>query len=313
MNLKKKFFIYFFVLFFSFNNLYSIENKILLKINDEIITSIDLYNEANYLIALNKNLKNIEKKKIFEIAKKSLIKERIITNEILKYTKKLSIEDQYLNQFIESLYRKQNIDTYQTFIDYLKDYNVSISYIKKKISTEIMWNDLIVSKFSNKIKIDYENIKNDLANNFSSKSKQYLLSEILFNVPDNSKIEEKIQQIENDIENKGFKNTVLIHSISDSSLKNNGEIGWVDENSLNIKIKNTLNNLVKEDHTKPLIVPGGFLILKIDDIKIIDNKDFDLDKKIDETVKLKRNEQLNNYSNIYYNKIFKEYVINEKL
>ena len=65
MNLKKKFFIYFFVLFFSFNNLYSIENKILLKINDEIITSIDLYNEANYLIALNKNLKNIEKKKNF--------------------------------------------------------------------------------------------------------------------------------------------------------------------------------------------------------------------------------------------------------
>ena len=313
MNLKKKFFIYFFVLFFSFNNLYSIENKILLKINDEIITSIDLYNEANYLIALNKNLKNIEKKKNFEIAKKSLIKERIIINEILKYTKKLSIEDQYLNQFIESLYRKQNIDTYQTFIDYLKDYNVSISYIKKKISTEIMWNDLIVSKFSNKIKIDYENIKNDLANNFSSKSKQYLLSEILFNVPDNSKIEEKIQQIENDIENKGFKNTVLIHSISDSSLKNNGEIGWVDENSLNIKIKNTLNNLFKGDHTKPLVVPGGFLILKIDDIKIIENKEFDLDKKIDETIKLKRNEQLNNYSNIYYNKILKENVINEEL
>ena len=313
MNFKKKFFIYFFVIFFCFNNLYSIENKILLKINDEIITSIDLYNEANYLLALNKNLKNLERKKFFEIAKKSLIKERIITKEILKYTKELSIKDQYLDQFIELLYKKQKIDSYQNFIDYLKNYNVSISYIKKKISTEIMWNDLIVSKFSNKIKIDYENIKNDLANNFSSKSKQYLLSEILFNVPDNSKIEEKIQQIENDIENKGFKNTVLIHSISDSSLKNNGEIGWVDENSLNIKIKNTLNNLVKEDHTKPLIVPGGFLILKIDDIRIIENKDFDLDKKIDETIKLKRNEQLNNYSNIYYNKIFKEYVINEKL
>ena len=313
MNFKKKFFIYFFVIFFCFNNLYSIENKILLKINDEIITSIDLYNEANYLLALNKNLKNLERKKFFEIAKKSLIKERIITKEILKYTKELSIKDQYLDQFIELLYKKQKIDSYQNFIDYLKNYNVSISYIKKKISTEIMWNDLIVSKFSNKIKIDYENIKNDLANNFSSKSKQYLLSEILFNVPNNSKIEEKIQQIENDIKNKGFKNSVLIHSIADSSLKNNGEIGWVDENSLNIKIKNTLNNLVKEDHTKPLIVPGGFLILKIDDIRIIENKDFDLDKKIDETIKLKRNEQLNNYSNIYYNKIFKEYVINEKL
>ena len=53
---------YFLIFFFSFNNLFSLENKILLKIDNDIITTIDLYNETNYLLALNKELKNLEKK-----------------------------------------------------------------------------------------------------------------------------------------------------------------------------------------------------------------------------------------------------------
>ena len=61
---------YFLIFFFSFNNLFSLENKILLKIDNDIITTIDLYNETNYLLALNKELKNLEKKKYLRNCKK---------------------------------------------------------------------------------------------------------------------------------------------------------------------------------------------------------------------------------------------------
>ena len=311
MIFRKKFLVYFLIFFFSFNNLFSLENKILLKIDNDIITTIDLYNETNYLLALNKELKNLEKKNIYEIAKNSLIKEKIKTKEILKYTKNLQIDEKFLSDFIRSIYTNQNLNSYESFINYLNKFEVSIEYIKNKIIVNVIWNDLIAQKFSKNIVINIDEIKNDLKTNISKNLKEYLLSEIVFNIPSNSSYETKLELIENDIMQKGFTNAILIHSISNSASNNNGNIGWINENSLNIKIKKAISNLKVGSHTKPIIIPGGFLILKINDVRIVENQDMDTDKKLNEMIQIKRNEQLNNYSNIYFNKVQKEYKIYE--
>ena len=147
----------------------------------------------------------------------------------------------------------------------------------------------------------------------SKNSKEYFLREIIFDVPFNSNIESKIKEVEKDIFERGFKNSVLIHSNSTSSLKNAGEIGWINENSLNKEIKNILDSLDIGDISKTIIVPGGFLILKIDNIRFVENKEFDINKKLQEAIRIKRSEQLNNYSSIYFNKIKKEFTINEEI
>ena len=312
MNLINKLIIFFCLFFFIFQNSNSIENKILIKIDNEIITSLDLLNEINYLLAVNTNLKTLEKDKIIEIAKNSLIKQKIKKKEILKYTNNLIVEEQYLNSFIRSIYENIQLDNLSDFELHLKNYSVKIEYLKEKISTDLIWNDLIVSKFKDKVQVNENQIKSDLIKNMSTKSNEYLLSEIIFNKPLTSSLESKIYMIENDIKNKGFENAAIIHSISNSSSKNGGEIGWIDENSLNFQIKNSITNLKVGEHTKPLIIPGGFIILKIKDIREIDNKNFNIDQKVEEIINIKRNEQLNNYSNIYYNKIQKEFTINEQ-
>lgn len=312
MNFINKLIIFFCLFFFIFQNSNSIENKILIKIDNEIITSLDLLNEMNYLLAVNTNLKTLEKDKIIEIAKNSLIKQKIKKKEILKYTNNLIVEEQYLNSFIRSIYKNIQLDNLSDFELHLKNYSVKIEYLKKKISTDLIWNDLIVSKFKDKVQVNENQIKSDLIKNMSTKSNEYLLSEIIFNKPLTSSLESKIDMIENDIKNKGFENAAIIHSISNSSSKNGGEIGWIDENSLNFQIKNSITNLKVGEHTKPLIIPGGFIILKIKDIREIDNKNFNIDQKVEEIINIKRNEQLNNYSNIYYNKIQKEFTINEQ-
>ena len=74
MKLRKKIIFLFFCFFFNLSNSLSIENKILFKVNNEIITSIDLLNEIEYLTLLNKNIEKLEKNKIFEIAKNSLVR-----------------------------------------------------------------------------------------------------------------------------------------------------------------------------------------------------------------------------------------------
>lgn len=308
---KPIFIIYFLLIFLNFNNIFSFENKILIKIDNDIITTIDLYNESNYLLALNQDLKNLDKNSIFEITKNSLIKDTIKSKELRKNFKNLEVEEEILNQIIVSIYKNKNFDNYNSFIDYLNKFDVSIEYIKNKISIELLWNNLIAEKFNKNVVIDKEKIKNDLQKNLNKNSKDYLLSEIIFDVTNSKNYEKKVETIENDINQKGFLNAVLIHSISNSASNSNGDIGWVNENSLNVRIKKEVDDLKIGDHTKPIKIPGGFLILKINDIRMVENQMIDLDKKVNEVINLERNNQLNNYSNIHFNKVKKEIKINE--
>jgi peptidyl-prolyl cis-trans isomerase SurA len=183
--------------------------------------------------------------------------------------------------------------------------------VENKISIELIWNDLILSKYKDKISIDTINLRKQLENETNEQEKLYLLSELIFNVENKSSLEKKINMIKKDIEEQGFSNAVLIHSISTNSINDGGKIGWVNENSLNFKMKSTLSKMLKGDYSEPIIVPGGFLILKIDDIKNIKNDKIDIDKKLNEIIISKTREQLDRYSNIYYNKVEKNFTINE--
>ena len=51
--------------------------KIKYKINDQIITNIDILNEVKYLSFLRPSLKNLKKNEIIQISKNSLIRETI--------------------------------------------------------------------------------------------------------------------------------------------------------------------------------------------------------------------------------------------
>ena len=75
---KKLILIYLTFIFFIYSSSsFGIENKILVKIENQIITSLDVNNEYKYLIALNPSLKNSKKKDIIKLSKKSIINERI--------------------------------------------------------------------------------------------------------------------------------------------------------------------------------------------------------------------------------------------
>ena len=308
---KLRFLIYFLLIFLNFNNIFSFENKILIKIDNDIITTIDVFNESNYLLALNQDLKNLDKNSIYEITKNSLIKDKIKSKELRKNFESLQVQEKILNEIIVSIYKNKKFDNYNSFIDHLNEFDVSIEYIKNKISIELLWNDLIAKKFSKNVLIDKDKIKNDLQKDLNKNSKDYLLSEIIFDVEDSKSYEKKVELIESDIAQKGFLNAVLIHSISNSASNSNGDIGWVNENSLNLRIKKVIADLKVGSHTKPIKIPGGFLILKINDIRTAENQMIDLDRKVNEVINLERNNQLNNYSNIYFNKVKKELKIYE--
>jgi len=290
-------------------NINALENKIVLKIDNELITSFDIYNEIMYLSALNPKIQKLTKNEIYLIGKNSLIREKIKKNEILKFVEEIKIKKKYLNQLIKSRYSRLNFNSKDDFLIYIKDFGIDISMIEEKISIEAMWNQLIYTKFSTKIKIDEDKLKKQINENNNQKNKSYLLSEIVFDVSDNNNLEKKVKLVKDSILKVGFKNTALTLSTSDSSTFG-GQLGWINEDSLNKKIKNSLTNLKSGDITKPIFTSNGFLILKIEKIKFT-KKDYDLKNELNKLIQFKTNEQLNQYSNIYFNKIKKDLVINE--
>jgi len=300
--------IFFLFYFFSLLNIsYGKENKILFKVNNEIITSIDILEELKYLNIINSDFDKTEKNQAIEIAKNSLIREKVKRIELLKYYEVLQIEEKFIEEIITNYFARLNIHSLDQFELYFSEKNIDTSLVKEKIAIEILWNQLIYRKFFESVKINKDQIKMNLSN--KEKQKEYLLSEIVFALEKNEKLEEKLKVIKKTITEKNFSQAALIYSISDSS-REGGKLDWIKETVLNKKIKEELNNIKKGMFTKPILVPGGFLLLYIEEIKITEipiNKDIEI-KKI---IKQQTNDQLNKYSNIYFKKVKKNIQINE--
>ena len=305
-NFKKIILIFFYSLIV-FSNVAAIENKILFKVNNEIITSIDILTELKYLGTINNDLNKMPKNQAFEIAKKSLIREKIKEIELKKIFKEITVEDKFLNNLLVNHFESDEIKSIYDFEKYFLLLDISPNLIKKKISIEVMWNQFIFNKFNQNVKINKEIIKNELLT--KDKQNEYLLSEIFFTINENEILDKKTNLLEKEINDKGFSQTALIYSVSNTANKG-GKLGWVKETIMSPKIKKIIKQIKINNYTKPIVLPGGFLILKIEDIRETDN-DFDLNSEIDKIVRKKANEQLNQFSNIYFNKVKKNITINE--
>ena len=297
-----------FVCLLLFNiNVNSFENKILLKVNNEIITSIDILNELKYLQIINKEFRGLDKEETFKISKNSVIREKIKEIEIKKIVNEITVDDKILNNLLLNYFKEFEIKTISELDKFFLSNNIDPNTIKKKITIEMLWNQLIYDKYKQNVKIDRKSIINELKKN--DKQTEFLLSEILFNLNDNENLKDKLNLIKNSINKISFSQTAITHSISETANKG-GKLGWVKQSVLSKKIYNELKKLKIGELTKPIIVPGGFLILKVIDIRQT-RKDFDLNEEVNKIVREKTNRQLNRFSNIYFNKVKKDITINE--
>ena len=285
------------------NESQSIETKIIHSIQNEIITNIDIKNEFKYLTALNNSLKDLDKEKILSISNESIIREKIKKIEISKTFKEIKLEEKYTSTLIKNIYSRLNLKSINEFKKYLKDYDLTISDIKKKITIDALWNELIIQKFSPKININREKIKETILENSKILSKEYRLSEIIFEVANKEEIEKKYNEVVKSINEIGFENTAATYSFSESS-KIGGDIGWISESSLNDDIRKNINSLQKGEVTRPIILSNGIMVLKLINTKNIETT-IDIENELEKAINYERNRQLNQYSKIYYNKIKK--------
>mgnify|MGYP001448587559 CR=1 FL=1 len=296
-------------LFFSFNSVKAIESKIIHTVGNEIITNIDIKKEFRYLVALNNSLKELNKEKILNISNQSIIREKIKKIEVKKNFKEIRLNEDYFELLLKNIYSRLNLKSKDEFEIYLKNYDLKINDIKTKITIDALWNELIIQKYSSKIKINKDEIRKKILKSSKIQSKEYQLSEIIFEVQNKEEIEKKYNEIIKSINEIGFENSAATYSFSQSA-KIGGDIGWINENSLNNNIKKKINNLQIGEITKPIILSNGLLILKLINTKNSETT-IDIEIKLKKAIDYERNRQLNQYSKIYYNKIKKNLDFNE--
>ena len=282
---------------------------IVAKVNQDIITNIDVDFEKKYLVSLNPNLKKLDESKITEYAKNSLINEKIKRIEIEKKYEIVTNEI-LLSKVIADIYSSIGISSLAEFENYLLLNDIDIQRVKEKITIEIAWNDLIVKLFGNAIEID-QNLLSKEVENFDKKMiDNLLLSEIIFTVKNKNDLNLKYDEIKESINEIGFEETARIYSLSDSK-KSGGNLGWIYKNQLSKEIRNELNELSVGNYTKPIVTGGGFLILKLNDIK---TESIEVDKKVQlkKMIEFERERQFTRFSTLYYKRIYNDAEIDEK-
>ena len=299
--------IIFFLIFFKNSISYS-QIQIKYKIDEEIITNIDILNERKYLIFLRPSLNKLPQEEMIKISTNSLIKEIIKKKELKKIFK--DIEKKEYAEIKKNLFNFKKVKNENEFLDLIKKNNISYDKILQKIKYEALWNELIFRKFNSLVKIDEKKLKEKLILKFSNDKKyEYNLSEILFEVEKSETFKNKYKQIIEYINLNDFKAAASKFSISSSSNKG-GEIGWIKETLLSDRLVKILKQIKMSEMIKPIKYPNGYLIIKVNDIREI-KETLNIDNELRESVNFERNKQLNQFSLLYYKKLKQNTTINE--
>lgn len=311
---KIKLFIFILLLLIFNNKLVFSKNeiKILLKIDNEIITNIDVENEKKYLIALNNKLNEIPISQLNNIAKESLIKEIVKKNELKKFFD-LTKTNEYAEKMAKNFYKRLNFKNEKEFELYLNNFNVKKKFVIEKIKHESLWNQMIYERFRYQINIDEKKLRQILQKKINEneyKNEEYDISEILFELNSNENLDNKLNIIKKTINELGFESTSNIYSISPSS-KFGGKIGWIEKSKLSEVLLKEIINIKKNELSKPIQTNNGYLIIRLNDKRVV-NKEINFEDELNKLVSFEKDKQYNQISNIFYNKIKQNTYISEK-
>ena len=277
----------------------AMKNDIIVKINNNIVTAYELKNKLKTSLILSGqeiNQENINKNK--NQALNYLINLKLKKNELDKY--KVEIANININN--QLLYLSSN--NINSFKNKFKKFNLSYDLFLNELKIETAWKQLMFEIYNKKVKINQNEVNNQVTNYAKNNSKiiEYKISEIEVIVDQNSEIEKKINFIKNQIERIGFTKTAATFSNS-STASNEGDMGWINKDSLNNKILNIVSEMKIGDVSKPIINLNNILFLKLYDKRSTKTKDLNLKELSNKINRQKENELFGLYSTSHLSKI----------
>ena len=281
----------------------NINTNIIFKLNEKIITNIDINNEKKFLIFLNPNLNNLSDIQINNISEKSLKNRLIKQIELERFYnfKKITNGDEYVERFVSN----NNFNDIANLKNQLKNIKLDYEYFRHSFLIDNVWREFIYNKFNSQVKIDVDKLKKQIKTQ-ETEIDELNLSEIVFELKTNLKIDELVKDIYETIENSGFDVAASLYSISES--KNfGGKLGWIKSNQISKEIYSEIQD---KEISKPIKTGNGYLILKINDRRKA-KQEINFDNELQKLINFESDKELNKLGYIYFNKIKKRIFIIE--
>ena len=276
-----------------------IENNIILKVENEIITNYDIKNKILRTLILSGqeiNQNNI-----------NFLKEQSLNDLIFQKLKKIELErfnfkddKTQINNYLRTI-SSNNIDLLK---EKFKQSDTDFDLYLEEIEINFKWQKFIYKFYSNKIELDENSIQLELKKIIENKSdlEEFRISEIEISDYNKSESEKIIANIKRQIEENGFENTALKISNSSTASKK-GDLGWINGKSLSEQIYKILNKMKIGDISNPIKRQDSILFLKLNDKRISKVDDIDIEKIKNKIINQKKNELFNLYSRSHLSKL----------
>ncbi len=299
MKIKKYFiFIIFFILIFkAFTE--AKDTKILVKIENEIITNFDVQNKIiSSLIVAKKEISQQNINDYKKVSLENLIQNRLKKIELEKYN--IKKDNEQINLYLNSI----SSNDVESLKNIFKNYDLDFQEFVNEIDVEFKWRKFIYQVYKKKINIDPKDIEKEINDNLKAQNKliEYNISEIEILANDNVSNKEIITLIQNEIKNYGFESAVSKYSIS-STASEEGKLGWINSNSLSKEFVKILSVMNKGEVSKPIKKQEKIIFLKLNDKKSLNYSNIDLNEFKNNLLNQKKNELFNLYSNSHLSKL----------
>jgi peptidyl-prolyl cis-trans isomerase SurA len=294
-------FVFLNILFFIFQqNTFAINgSNIILKVENEIITSYEIKNKiVSTLILSNQEINQMNIDKMKRKTLDSLIQYKLKKIELSKYNFKN--DDTQINDYLKTISGNNIKVLKEKFAANDLDFQLFL----EGIEIQFKWQKLIYNIYANKIELDESALNKELNEIIKKNSKieEFKISEIEILINNNDTDKERILNIENLIKNENFGIIALNHSISSSSLEK-GDLGWVSGGTLSKEIYNIIKKMNVGETSKPIKRQNSVLFLKLVNKKISNSNEINISKLKENLINKKKNDLFNLYSLSHVSKL----------
>ena len=291
--------IFLFINNFIFSELKSkISNNIVVKVGNDLITSIDIKNEiiTNLIISKQKvTQETINGNKDYAV--KNLISKSIKRAEVNKYSV-TAYNKNDLRNYALGIAKKFNTNI-KGLKKIFKESNINYETFEKNYETELLWNSFIFNIYKNQININIVEVANEVKVLLKTQIIEYNISEIEILKSENEK--QKIDEVFELIKKEGFEVAAKKLSIAKSS-KNSGLLGWVSNRSFSKTYLDEIKRIKINEISSPMNNKNSITIFRINNLrKSNDARKVDVLK--DKVLARKKQDKLNLFSRSHFSNL----------
>jgi len=291
--------IFLFINNFIFSELKSkISNNIVVKVGNDLITSVDIKNEiiTNLIISKQKvTQETINGNKDYAV--KNLISKSIKRAEVNKYSV-TAYNKNDLRNYALGIAKKFNTNI-KGLKKIFKGSNINYETFEKNYETELLWNSFIFSIYKNQININIVEVANEVKVLLKTQIIEYNISEIEILKSENEK--QKIDEVFELIKKEGFEVAAKKLSIAKSS-KNSGLLGWVSNRSFSKTYLDEIKRIKINEISSPMNNKNSITIFRINNLrKSNDARKVDVLK--DKVLARKKQDKLNLFSRSHFSNL----------